>query len=220
MSDAYGPSASGAMLRRSLFVAGRLRRRGGYIPARYFGSVDFSTGSGSDSCERAVDTPHTRRGRARMAFRSPSRLRPRAIAAQHAASQFYVTGSINGNTIHFLVDTGATWVALTQDDAKLLGFNLANLKWDVRTQHGERHRQQRRGYAGRCSPRPHRRIQRAGDHHAAKAASRFWACLSCPACSFLADQQRRLDHRFVSRRILGRGFATLGPRTGPGGRCR
>ncbi len=46
-------------------------------------------------------------------------------------NQFYVTGSVNGNPVHFIVDTGATLVALTPEDAKMLGFNLSTLKWSV-----------------------------------------------------------------------------------------
>ena len=128
MSDAYGPSG-GAMLRRAFLLLAGCGAAAVTFP-RYFGSVDFSTGSGSDFAS-VPSTPHPPGPRSD----GIPVAEPPATESYRAqrGNQFYVTGSINGNTIHFLVDTGATWVALTQDDAKLLGFNLANLKWDVRT---------------------------------------------------------------------------------------
>ena len=43
---------------------------------------------------------------------------------------FYVDADVNGARIRFLVDTGATYVALTADDAKKLGFDLTKLNWN------------------------------------------------------------------------------------------
>lgn len=45
---------------------------------------------------------------------------------------FKVQASINGQSVEFLVDTGATRVALTPGDAERIGFNLNALKYDVR----------------------------------------------------------------------------------------
>jgi len=96
-----------------------------YTLPRYLGGTDFAANSTVPS------TPHPpgpRSGGIPVA-------EPPATESFRAqrGNQFFVTGTVNGNPIHFLVDTGATWVALTQDDAKLLGFNLATLKWDMRT---------------------------------------------------------------------------------------
>ena len=38
---------------------------------------------------------------------------------------FFVTAEVNGVPIHFMVDTGATMVALTQDDARTAGIDFS-----------------------------------------------------------------------------------------------
>ncbi len=48
-------------------------------------------------------------------------------------NQFFVTATINGNAVHFVVDTGATYVCLTPEDARRLGFDLDALEWNIRT---------------------------------------------------------------------------------------
>jgi aspartyl protease family protein len=52
-------------------------------------------------------------------------------AAIHKASDghFWAQGRVNGQTVRFLVDTGATAVALTPDDAQRLGFDVEDLKY-------------------------------------------------------------------------------------------
>lgn len=40
-----------------------------------------------------------------------------------ARGQFFATGSINGMTVRFLVDTGASSIALSTDEARRLGIN-------------------------------------------------------------------------------------------------
>lgn len=128
MSDADG-SPSGTMLRRALLLLAGCGAVAYSVP-RYLGSADFGPGtSGNTASEPSTPPPPSPR---------PDRIavaEPPATETYHAqrGNQFYVIGSVNGNTVHFLVDTGATWVALTQDDAKMLGFNLATLKWNVRT---------------------------------------------------------------------------------------
>ena len=59
---------------------------------------------------------------------------PPATESYHAAhgNQFYLTGSVNGYPIQFLVDTGATFVSLTPEDATRLGFDLKKLNWNKR----------------------------------------------------------------------------------------
>jgi len=42
---------------------------------------------------------------------------------------FWAQGRVNGQPVRFLVDTGATDVALTPADAERLGFNTADLKY-------------------------------------------------------------------------------------------
>jgi aspartyl protease family protein len=137
MSDAYGPSR-GTMLRRSVLLLVSCGSAAFSFP-RYFSSMDF--GGGSDAGAAPVpSTPRPPAPHAPAQHPAP-RIDNNAVAEPSVTesyraergNQFYVTGSVNGNPIHFLVDTGATWVSLTPEDAKTLGFNLSALNWNVRT---------------------------------------------------------------------------------------
>ncbi len=44
---------------------------------------------------------------------------------------FYVNAEVNGELVHFLIDTGATGVALTEDDAKRVGIDFSPGEFDV-----------------------------------------------------------------------------------------
>jgi aspartyl protease family protein len=46
-----------------------------------------------------------------------------------ADGHFWADGEVNGRTVRFLVDTGATAVALTPDDAQRLGIDPADLRY-------------------------------------------------------------------------------------------
>ena len=65
----------------------------------------------------------------------PNRLIYRADPSGH----FFVDAEVNGRTIHFLVDTGATFVALTPEDARAAGITLDSLRFSetVSTANGE-----------------------------------------------------------------------------------
>jgi aspartyl protease family protein len=59
---------------------------------------------------------------------------PRGHAASRAIlkasdGHFWANGEVNGRTVRFLVDTGATAVALTPDDAQRLGIDPAQLHY-------------------------------------------------------------------------------------------
>jgi aspartyl protease family protein len=49
--------------------------------------------------------------------------RQRAVLAGNTQGHFVTTGSINGIGVRFLVDTGATVVSMSMEDAKRLGIN-------------------------------------------------------------------------------------------------
>jgi len=49
--------------------------------------------------------------------------------AKGADGHFWADAQVNGQPVHFLVDTGATAVALTSADAERLGIRPANLKY-------------------------------------------------------------------------------------------
>jgi aspartyl protease family protein len=61
--------------------------------------------------------------------------------AKAADGHFWADAVVNGKPVHFLVDTGATAVALTPDDAQRLGFKPADLKYgySVTTAGGSSH---------------------------------------------------------------------------------
>lgn len=52
--------------------------------------------------------------------------------AKASDGHYWAEGLVNGSHIRFLVDTGATAVALTPADAERLGFNLASLRYTYR----------------------------------------------------------------------------------------
>jgi aspartyl protease family protein len=49
--------------------------------------------------------------------------------AKSADGHYWADGQVNGSAVRFLVDTGATAVALTPDDARRLGFSPATLTY-------------------------------------------------------------------------------------------
>ncbi len=49
--------------------------------------------------------------------------------AKSADGHFWAEGDVNGRTVRFLVDTGATAVALTPKDAEKLGFRAEDLNY-------------------------------------------------------------------------------------------
>lgn len=56
-----------------------------------------------------------------------------------ADGHFWADGAVDGGTVHFLVDTGASSVFLTQEDARRLGLDPSNLLYNqmVRTVGGD-----------------------------------------------------------------------------------
>jgi aspartyl protease family protein len=66
------------------------------------------------------------------AYASPAATAAPLSIAKASDGHYWAEGLVNGSHIRFLVDTGATSVALTPADAEQLGFNLANLKYTYR----------------------------------------------------------------------------------------
>ncbi|MBX3480267.1 MAG: TIGR02281 family clan AA aspartic protease [Caulobacter sp.] len=54
-----------------------------------------------------------------------------AQVTKAADGHYWATADVNGSAVRFLVDTGATAVALTADDARRLGLNLTDLDYAV-----------------------------------------------------------------------------------------
>ena len=119
MSDGEG-APSGTMLRRAVMLLIGCSAAAVGLP-RLMGNMDVG--------ESAVPAPPPRP----RADRIPT-AEPPATESYHAArgNQFFLTGSVNGYAIEFLVDTGATFVSLTPEDATRLGFDLKKLNWNLR----------------------------------------------------------------------------------------
>jgi aspartyl protease family protein len=123
MSDDSGP-AGGVMLRRA-FLALIGCGAAAYTLPRYL----EPSGLGDTAAPATPPPPAPHPGHEAVA-EAPATESYRA----QRGNQFFVTGSVNGNPVHFLVDTGATYVSLTAEDARLLGFNLSTLRWNMRMQ--------------------------------------------------------------------------------------
>ena len=52
------------------------------------------------------------------------------ISIPRSKGQFYVHGRVNSGTVHFLIDTGASTVALTPADARKAGIKLHELTFN------------------------------------------------------------------------------------------
>ncbi|MET0272394.1 MAG: TIGR02281 family clan AA aspartic protease [Phenylobacterium sp.] len=81
----------------------------------------------------APRSPELRAARAEasipMEIAPPTLASERAQIAKASDGHFWAEGEVNGSPVRFLVDTGATAVALTPGDAERLGFRLAELKY-------------------------------------------------------------------------------------------
>ena len=64
---------------------------------------------------------------------------PETQLVKAADGHYWAEASVNGSAVHFLVDTGATAVALTREDAQRLGFNPgpADYTYTVTTANGQ-----------------------------------------------------------------------------------
>jgi clan AA aspartic protease (TIGR02281 family) len=122
MSDGDG-APSGTMLRRAVMLLIGCSAAAFGLP----GLVGTMDGGPGDSA--APSTPPPPRPR----VDGIPVAEPPATETYHASrgNQFYLTGSVNGYSIRFLVDTGATYVSLTPEDATRLGFDLTKLHWNL-----------------------------------------------------------------------------------------
>lgn len=65
--------------------------------------------------QKAKSSPHS-------ATREPPRRRADVTIKRRYDGHFYTTAMVNGRSVEFLVDTGATGIALTRDDAEAVGL--------------------------------------------------------------------------------------------------
>jgi aspartyl protease family protein len=76
---------------------------------------------------------------AAMAMATPSESTSGASISKAADGHYWTQAEVDGHAVTFLVDTGATTVALTAEDARRLGIDVANLDYTdkVTTANGE-----------------------------------------------------------------------------------
>jgi len=103
--------------------------------------VAVVSGVSAITCARAVEVvaqraPAPQAARADTALASPA---PASVPPEPAATirkapdgEYWANGVVNGANVRFLVDTGASAVALTPDDARKLGFDMAALDYGYR----------------------------------------------------------------------------------------
>ncbi|HEV7384378.1 MAG TPA: TIGR02281 family clan AA aspartic protease [Phenylobacterium sp.] len=84
----------------------------------------------------AERVPSSHAARADTALHSPmadaAPAGPHASIRKSADGEYWAQGQVNGASVRFLVDTGASAVALTPDDARKLGFDMAALNYGYR----------------------------------------------------------------------------------------
>lgn len=74
-----------------------------------------------------------RRVTAELAPSQPQETGPREMAVvREGDGHFYVTGQVNGASVRFLVDTGASDIALSPADARHIGLDPASLQFTTR----------------------------------------------------------------------------------------
>ncbi|OYX31943.1 MAG: hypothetical protein B7Y99_09430 [Caulobacterales bacterium 32-69-10] len=67
---------------------------------------------------------------AELAPSQPLATGPREMAVlREEDGHFYITGTVNGTAVRFMVDTGATDIALSPGDAQRIGVDLASLEF-------------------------------------------------------------------------------------------
>ena len=80
----------------------------------------------------------------------------------HRDGHFYIDSRVNGQGVRFLVDTGASVVALSPDDAERIGFDRTRLNFSQRLHTAGRRRARRAGRHPNTRARRHSLDQRAG----------------------------------------------------------
>lgn len=66
------------------------------------------------------------------AMAEPAPAGPHATIRKSADGEYWAQGQVNGANVRFLVDTGASAIALTPEDARKLGFDMAALNYGYR----------------------------------------------------------------------------------------
>jgi aspartyl protease family protein len=56
---------------------------------------------------------------------------PDVVIARSADHHYYADAQVNGHSVHFMIDTGAGEIALTEEDAKSIGLAIDPSKYEV-----------------------------------------------------------------------------------------
>jgi aspartyl protease family protein len=83
----------------------------------------------------AAEAPAPRPGEAKApapaTFASAALKPSETLLERSAGGHFYVDAEVNGQLVHFVVDTGATSVALTVDDARRIGLPVSTGEFQI-----------------------------------------------------------------------------------------
>jgi aspartyl protease family protein len=53
------------------------------------------------------------------------------VIERNSDHHYYTDAQVNGHSVHFMIDTGASATALTEDDARAIGFDVDPDKYEV-----------------------------------------------------------------------------------------
>ncbi len=56
---------------------------------------------------------------------------PEVVIERNSDHHYYTDATVNGRTVHFMIDTGASETALTEDDARQIGLQVDPSKYEV-----------------------------------------------------------------------------------------
>jgi aspartyl protease family protein len=136
MNDGYGPS-NGAILRRAVLLTAGCGAAACLVP-RWMAAGDAVTQSARAPVQ-PLPEPQPRVARpapapAQAAEDDSATIFDNNEITFHAGrnNQFFVRASINGIEIPFVIDTGASSVALRFEDAEMVGLNGSSLHWNLR----------------------------------------------------------------------------------------
>ena len=62
---------------------------------------------------------------------SPANAAGDVVIERNSDHHYYTDATVNGRTVHFMIDTGASETALTEDDARQIGLQVDPSKYEV-----------------------------------------------------------------------------------------
>ena len=120
-------------------VAAMLRWAFGYLAMAVVVAIGFASLQGSERPERRVATAATKHSAMRERQRAHDDAELEYVVDAGPDGHYLIEAMVNGEPVEFLVDTGASDIVLTIDDAERLGLQPATLRYTQRfaTANGE-----------------------------------------------------------------------------------